>query len=153
MKAPKFTIYARSTGMEIAPYEKRQEGKPREGRISLRFFRMEGGNPQLRFVAEPWEGFEISRMIDKVSLEGGKQNLTHKFEGNSGETVTKLTVEKYERNGKEGQALTIQRGDDTINVPVVLGQFLYAGEFLRCLSISEAWVEQHDGERVINSAD
>ena len=153
MKAPKFTIYARSTGMEISPYEKRQEGKPREGRISLRFFRMEGGGPQLRFVAEPWEGYEISRMIDKVSLEGGKQCLTHKFEGSGGETVTKLSVEKYERNGKGGQALTIQRGDDTINVPVALGQFLYAGEFLRRLSVSEAWVEQHDGERAINTVD
>jgi hypothetical protein len=153
MKTPKYTIYAKSTGMEITPYEKRQEGKPREGRISLRFFRMEGGAPQLRFVSEPWEGFELSRMIDKVSLEGGKQILTHRFEGSGGETVTKLSVEKYERNGKEGHAMTIQRGDDVINVPVALGQFLYAGEFLRRLSVTEAWVEQHDGERRSDTAE
>lgn len=146
MKTLKFTMYARNTGMEIAPYEKRQEGKPREGRILLRFFRMEGGSSQLRFIVEPWEGFELSRIIEAVSREGGKQSLTHRFEGGGGEVVTKLSVEKYERNGKGGQALSIQRGDDTINVPVALGQFLYAGEFLRRLSLTEAWVEQHEGE-------
>lgn len=146
MKALKFTMYARNTGVEIAPYEKRQEGKPREGRISLRFFRMEGGSPQLRFIVEPWESFELSRIIEAVSREGGKQSLTHRFEGGVGEVVTKLSVEKYERNGKGGQALSIQRGDDTINVPVAVGQFLYAGEFLRRLSVTEAWVEQHEDE-------
>lgn len=146
MKAPKFTIYAKSTGMEITPFEKRQEGKPREGRISLRFFRMEGGSASLRFVAEPWEGFELSRMIDKVSLEGGKQTLIHKFESNGVETVTKLSVEKYERNGKGGHALHIQRGDDVINVPAAIGQFLYAGELLRKLSVTEAWIEQSNGD-------
>lgn len=151
MKTRKFTMYAKSTGMEIAPYEKRQEGKPREGRISLRFFRMESGSPQLRFVVEPWEGFELSRMIEAVALAGGKQSLTHRFEGDNGETVTKLSVEKYERNGKGGQALSIQRGDDTINVPAALGQFLYAGEFLRRLSVTEAWVEQ--GEKDGNTSD
>jgi len=153
MKVPKFTMYARSTGIEIAPYEKRQEGKPREGRISLRFFRMEGGSPQLRFVVEPWESFELSRIIESVSLEGGKQSLTHRFEGSGGEIVTKLSVEKFERNGKEGQALSIQRGDDTINVPIAHGQFLYAGEFLRRLSVTEAWMEQYEDEREGNSTD
>lgn len=153
MKVPKFTLYARSAGLEIAPYEKRQEGKPREGRISLRFFRMEAGSPQLRFIAEPWEGFELSRMIEAVSREGGKHSLTHRFEAGGGEIVTKLSVEKYERNGKEGQALNIQRGDDTINVPVAIGQFLYVGEFLRRLSVTEAWVEQHEEERGGNTTD
>ena len=153
MKVPKFTMYARSTGMEIAPYEKRQEGKPCEGRISLRFFSMEGGSPQLRFVVEPWEGFELSRIIESVSLEGGKQSLTHRYEGSGGEIVTKLSVERFERNGKKGHVLGIQRGDDAINVPVALGQFLYAGEFLRRLSVTEAWVEQYEDEREGNSTD
>src|SRR6266480_1668736 len=105
----------KSAGVEISPYEKRQEGKPREGRISLRFFKLESGAQQLRFVAEPGEGFELFRMINKVFMEGGKQILTHKFESNAGETVTKLTVERYERNNKPGYALIIQRGDECIN--------------------------------------
>jgi hypothetical protein len=142
MKVPQFTIYAKSAGVEIAPYEKRQEGKAREGRISLRFFRMESGAQQLRFVAEPAEGFELFRMIDKVYRDGGRETLTHKFESDSGEVITKLSVERYERNNRMGYALVIQRSDDSINVSATAGHFLYAAEFLRHLSLSEAWVEQ-----------
>ncbi len=142
MKVPQITIYAKSAGVEIAPYEKRQEGKAREGRISLRFFRIETGAQQLRFVAEPSEGFELFRMIDKVFRDGGKETLTHKFEGASGEVVTRLTVERYERNSRKGYALIIQRGEDSINVSATEGHFLYAAEFLRRLSLTEAWVEE-----------
>jgi hypothetical protein len=144
MKVSQFTIYTKSVGVEIGPYEKRQEGKPREGRISLRFFKMEGGSPPLRFVAEPAEGFELFRMINKVFLDGGKETLTHKFESSSGETVTRLTLEKYDRNGKPGYALAIQRADDTINVSASSSHFLYAGEFLRHLSIVSSWTERFD---------
>ena len=142
MKMPQFTTYTKSAGVEISPYEKRQEGKPREGRISLRFFKLESGAQQLRFVAEPGECFELCRMINKVFREGGKENLTHKFESNAGEIVTKLTVERYERNNKTGYALIIQRGDESINVAATVSNFLYAAEFLKHLSLSEAWVEQ-----------
>ena len=142
MKVPQFTVYAKSAGVEITPYEKRQEGKACEGRISLRFFKMESGALQLRFVAEPWEGFELSRMIDKVFREGGRETLTHKFESSEGEVVSKLSVEKYEKNNRAGYALIIQRGNDSINVSASTSHFLYAAEFLKHLSITEAWVEQ-----------
>lgn len=142
MKMPQFTTYTKSSGVEISPYEKRQEGKPREGRISLRFFKLESGAQQLRFIAEPWEGFELCRMINKVFREGGKEILTHKFESNAGEIVTKLTVERYERSNKTGYALTIQRGDENINVAANVSNFLYAAEFLKHLSLTKAWVEQ-----------
>ena len=141
MKVPQFTIYARSAGVEIGSYEKRQEGKPLEGRISLRFFTMESKGQQLRFVAEPWEGFELFRRINRVHREGGKETLTHKYESNNGEIITKLTVEKYERNNKAGYAMSIKRGDDGINVSVSEEHFLYAGELLRHLSLTQAWVD------------
>jgi hypothetical protein len=141
MKMPQFTTYTKSAGVEISPYEKRQEGKPREGRISIRFFKLESGAQQLRFVAEPWEGFELFRLINKVFRDGGKETLTHKFEGSEGEIVTKLTVEKFERANKAGYALVIQRGEESINVSATAGHFLYAAEFLRHLSLTEAWVE------------
>jgi len=146
MKVPQFTIYTKSAGVEISPYEKRQDGKPREGRISLRFFKMEGGANQLRFVAEPSEGFELYRIINKVFLEGDKETLIHKFEGNDGEIITKLTVEKYERNNKTGYAFVIQRGDESINIAATACNFLYAAEFLKHLSMTEAWTEQ--GNRI-----
>jgi len=144
MKVPQFTIYAKSAGVEISSYEKRQEGKPHEGRISFRFFKMESKAQQIRFVAEPWECFDLFRKINKVYRDGGKETLTHKFESKDGEIVTKLTVEKYERNNRAGYALIIQRGDDSINVSATEAHFLYAGEFLRHLSLTQAWVEEKE---------
>lgn len=142
MKIPQCTIYSKGAGVEIGPYEKRQEGKPREGRISLRFFRTEGSAHMLRFVVEPWEAFDLSRIIARVYRDGGKETLTHKFKGSNGEILTRLAVEKFERNGREGYALTIQREADSINVSVPGGQFLHAAEFLGHLSLTEAWVEE-----------
>jgi hypothetical protein len=150
MKVPQFTMFAKSAGVEIGPFEKRQEGKAREGRILLRFFRIESGAQQLRFIAEPCECFEISRMIHKVYREGGKETFTHKFESGGGEIITKLTVEKFERNHKTGYALILQRGDDSINVSANVSHFLYAAEFLRHLALTEAWVE-HELDRTATS--
>ncbi len=144
MKVQQFTIYARSAGVEISSYEKRQDGRPIEGRISLRFFKMESKGQQFRFVAEPWEGFELFRRIKRVYREGGKETLTHKYESSNGEIVTKLTVEKYERNNKAGYAMSIKRGDDGINVSISDEHFLYAGELLRHLSLTQAWVEHSE---------
>jgi hypothetical protein len=142
MKQPRCIIYAKSAGLEISPYEKRHEGASREGRISLRFFTMENVSQQIRFVARPGEGFELYRMISKVFGEGGKEVMTHKFDGNAGEVVTKLSIEKFERSGKTGYAFVVQRGSECINIASSAGDFLYAGEFLRHLSLSEAWAEQ-----------
>ena len=142
MRHQQCTIYAKNAGVEIAPYEKRHEGYGREGRISLRFFSMEDSGHQIRFVAQPGEGYALYRMINKVYQDGGKESLTHKYEGSAGETITKLSVEKYERNGKPGYAILVQRGSDNINIATCLADFLYAGEFLKHLSLTEAWVDQ-----------
>ena len=142
MRVPRFTIYAKESGVEISPAEKKQSGKPEEGRIALRFFRLASGAHQIRFVVEPWEGFDLYRKMNAIQLDGGKESLTHKFDSGEGETVTKLSVECYQRNGKKGYALTIQRGEESINVAAPLGEFLFAAEFLKKLSVSQSWVEQ-----------
>jgi len=147
MKMPQLTVYAKSAGLEIGPYEKRQAGKPCEGRISLRFFNMENGSQQIRFVAQPAEAYALFRMINRTFQEGNSDALTHKFDGSNGEIITKLGVEKYERNNKAGYAFTIQRGSESINVATSACDFLYAAEFLRHLSLSEAWMEQTVPER------
>lgn len=144
MRIPRFTIYSKETGVEIAPSEKKQPGKPDEGRVALRFFRLTSGAHQIRFVAEPWEAFELSRRIQAVQLEGGKEALTHKFDAGDGETVTKLSVECYQGNGKKGYAFSIKRGEESINVPAPLGEFLFAAEFLKHLALAQSWVEQGD---------
>ena len=141
MKVSQTTIYAKSAGVEIAPHEKRSAGRPAEGRIALRFFRMESGSSAIRFVAEPAEAFELYRKIHKISKEGGREALTHRFEGSEGEVVTRLTIERYEREGKPGFAFAVKRGEEEINVPVSGERFLFAGEFLRHLSLAQAWIE------------
>ena len=142
MRVPRFTIYAKESGVEISPAEKKQPGKPEEGRIALRFFRLASGAHQIRFVAEPWEGFDLYRKINAIQLDGGKESLTHKFDSGDAETITKLSVECYQRNGKKGYAFSIQRGEESINVAAPLGEFLFAAEFLKKLSVDQSWVEQ-----------
>ena len=142
MKVPQTTIYAKSAGVEIAPHEKRSDGRPAEGRIALRFFRMESGAAALRFLAEPAEGYELYRKIGKVFRDGGKETLNHRFEGSEGEVVTRLTVERFDRGGKTGYAFSIHRGEEEINVPVGADRFLHAAEFLKHLSLVQAWVEE-----------
>ncbi len=141
MKKTQFVLYAKNAGVEISPGEKRSEGRPVEGRVVLRFFKLEEGAAAIRFLVEPWECFDLARKIRRICHEGGKEKLTHKFGGSDGEVVTTLTVEKWERNGKSGCAMAVQRDNDTINVPVEEGRILYAAEFLRFLSTAQSWVE------------
>jgi hypothetical protein len=141
MKKQKYVIYSKNTGVEITPGEKRSDGKPAEGRVILRFFKLEEGAASIRFMVEPWEAFELSRKITGVSRNGGKEKLTHKFDGSEGEVVTTLAVERWERDGKSGCAISVQRNKDTINVPADEGRFLFAAEFLRFLATAQSWAE------------
>ncbi len=49
---------------------------------------------------------------------------------------------KFARNDKSGYALSVQRDEEQINVPVQAEQFRYVSEFLRHLSLQQAWVEE-----------
>lgn len=141
MKVPQITLFAKQAGVEIAPYVKRSDGRPSEGRIALRFFRLEGGAQGLRFVLEPAEAFELHCRMRKVYSEGGKESLSHSFAGPEGEVQSRLSLERYSRGNKSGYALALQRGGEEINVPLAAERFLYAAEFLRHLAMNEAWVE------------
>ena len=143
-KVPQVTIYAKQAGVSITPFEKRSEGRATEGRIALRFFKLESGSTPLRFVVEPAEAFELSGKMRKVARDGGKESLSHRFEGRDGEVQTRLTVERWERGGKSGCALTVQRGEEELNVPASAERFLHAAEFLHHLSLQQAWVEEPD---------
>lgn len=141
-RVPQVTIYAKQAGVAITPFEKRAEGRPTEGRIALRFFKLASGSTSLRFVVEPAEAYELSGKMQRVARDGGRESLSHRFEGRDGEVQTRLTVERWERNGKSGCALAVQRGEEELNVPVSLDRFLHAAEFLRHLSLQQAWVEE-----------
>jgi len=143
-RIPQVTIYAKQAGVAITPHERRSEGRPAEGRVALRFFRLESGSSAIRFIVEPAEAFELCRKMQRVVRDGGKESLSHKFEGRDGEVQTRLTVERWERGGKSGYALAVQRGEETLNVPVHADRFLHAAEFLRHLALQQAWVEEQE---------
>ena len=151
-----YELFSQSTGLEIRAALKTNEehGQIAErcGRVHLRFFKLTPKtNPeevtQIRFICEPDEAFGLSLMINQVALSTvpSKEKLNpHKFlTGEHGdETVTTLSVEKWERGGKSGFALTVGRGKDFISVPMPLAKYLFAGEFLRALSTEQCWVER-----------
>jgi hypothetical protein len=153
-----YEIFSQSTGLEIRTAVKTNEEHgvvvERSGRIHLRFFKLTPKTKadeitQIRFICEPDEAFSLALMISQVagSSVTCKEKLSpHKFfSGELGEeTVTTLSVEKWERGGKSGYALTVGRGKDFISVPAPLAKFIFAGEFLRALSTEQSWVERVD---------
>jgi hypothetical protein len=151
-----FEIFSHSSGVEIREAFKNHEENgrvtERSGRIQLRFFRLTPRTKpdevtQIRFICEPDEAYSLSLMIAQVAASSApcREKLSpHKFSaGEQGdEIVTTLTVEKWERGGKGGYALTVGRGKEFISVPVPLSKFLFAGEFLRFLATVQSWVER-----------
>jgi len=151
-----YEIFSQSTGIEIRAaiktVEEHGQVAERSGRIHLRFFKLTPKTApdevtQIRFICEPDEAFGLSQMISQVASSSVpcKEKLNpHKFSAGEqgGETVTTLSVEKWERGGKSGYALTVGRGKEFISVPAPLAKFLFAGEFLRTLSTEQCWVER-----------
>jgi hypothetical protein len=151
-----FEIFSQSSGVEIREAFKIHEENglvtERSGRIQLRFFRLTPKTKpdevtQIRFICEPDEAYSLSLMIAQVAASSApcREKLSpHRFSpgDNGDEIVTTLTVEKWERGGKGGYALTVGRGKEFISVPVTLSKFLFAGELLRFLSTVQSWVER-----------
>jgi hypothetical protein len=151
-----YEIFSQSTGVEIRAAVKSSEEQghvtERCGRLHLRFFKLTPKTKlddvtQIRFICEPDEAYALSRMILQVadSTVPVKEKLNpHKFSASeqSVETVTTVAVEKWERGGKSGYALTVGRGKDFISVPIPLPKFLFAAEFLRVTATEQCWVER-----------
>lgn len=151
-----FEIFSQSAGVEIREafkaHEENGQVTERAGRIQLRFFRLTPKTKpdeitQIRFICEPDEAYGLSLMIAQVagsSVPCREKLSPHKFSAGEqrDEIVTTLTVEKWERGGKGGYALTVGRGKEFISVPAPLTKFLFAGEFLRFLSTVQSWVER-----------
>lgn len=151
-----YEIFSQSTGVEIREafktHEENRQVTERTGRVQLRFFKLTPKTKpdevtQIRFICEPDEAFGLALMIGQVagsSVPCKEKLASHKFSGGEQgeETVTTLSVEKWERGGKSGYALTVGRGKDFISVPTPLPKFLFAGEFLRTLSAEQCWVER-----------
>lgn len=161
-----YEMFSQSAGVEIREAVKSSEEHgvitERNGRIHLRFFKLTPKTKvddvtQIRFICEPDEAFGLSLMIAQVAASSVpcKEKLNpHKFStgGDGEEIVTTVSVDKWERGGKGGYALTVARGKDFISVPVPLAKFLFAGEFLRTISTELCWVERSEKKQSSNVA-
>jgi len=153
-----YEIFSQSTGVEIREAAKAVEEHgsvtERSGRIHLRFFKLTPKTKpedvtQIRFICEPDEAYGLSQLIRQVSVSAipCKEKLNpHMFSTGEkkDEIVTTVSVEKWERGGKGGFAMTVGRGKDFISVPIPLAKFLFAAEFLRVLSTEQCWVERFE---------
>ncbi len=135
------TLFSKNTGVEVKANDVVKKGL-KFGVVTLRFFKLENGGSQMRFIMSPVESYAASLMITKVSgsKEALKLKKTHKFEKDGKEVETSLTLEKWVKESKSGYAVSIKRDSESINVPLTLSDFAYLGELLKYLSTQQAWV-------------
>jgi hypothetical protein len=139
-----YTVYATNSGVEIRATSKvsaEESATEMEGRIALRFFAFGDGDTQsLKFILTPLEAYSIYLFTAEIAKKGGKQTLTHKFQGEEGEVTTRFTLEKWEKESKSGYAYSLKRGESkAVNVAMDFATFLYVGELLKALSLEQAW--------------
>jgi len=143
-----YTFYSKNSGVEISTTTivKEKDGAVmKDGRIRLRFFNL-GSESSMFFMMRPEEAFTLAVKASEAVADGKKHIFTHKFAGENGEIVTKLTVDSFQ-SGREGQkvtrhALIISRGEpQQVNVPMSAESMLYLAELARFFSIEQAWTQ------------
>lgn len=135
-----------ATGVEISEFSK-TNGKT-EGRILFRFFVSDNSKEQVKFMAEPWEAFDLFHKINKVarSTTSCKEQIgPHNYRRDGGiETLTSVTVEKWVKEERSGFAIigsqTVDGKSSSFNVSIPNGsRILFLGKFLESLSIMQSW--------------
>jgi len=153
-----WTVYASKTGVEVRAARREREFehsgvkyKNKEGRVVLRFFKMEDNKVSIRFILNPVEAHKLARYCKHVAVnKPGKkiQVLIHKYEkqgeGGTEEVTTRVYVEhwKNQKSGKEGFALVLsQKGGENTDINVALDKdtLLYLADLLHHLSMEQSW--------------
>lgn len=138
-----------SSGVEISEGVRRPEsasdGVRAEGRVFLRFFATDQPKEQhIRTMLEPWEAFQLSRLIHQAVEAKDKVELRlapHKFTRNGEDIVTTVLVEKWVKESRSGYAIKAMRKSLSYNIAMSETHFLWAGEMLRALATDQAWQE------------
>jgi hypothetical protein len=138
-----------ASGLEISEGIRRNENANdpvrAEGRIFLRFFATDQPKEQhIRTMLEPWEAFQLSRLIHQAVEAKEKVELRlppHKFIRNGEDVVTGVLVEKWVKENRTGYAIKAMRKGLSYNIAMSETHFLWAGEMLRALATAQAWQE------------
>ncbi len=139
-----------SSGIEISEGMKRTESAEdpvrSEGRVFLRFFATDQPKEQqIRTMLEPWEAFQLSRLIQQAVEAKERVELRlapHKFTRNGEEIVTTVVVEKWVKESRAGYAIKAMRKALSYNIAMDETRLLWAGEMLRSLATEQAWQER-----------
>jgi hypothetical protein len=139
-----------TSGLEISEGVKRNEGPDdpirTEGRVFLRFFATDQPKEQhIRTMLEPWEAFQLSRLIQQAVAATEKVELRlapHKFTRNGEEIVTSVLVERWVKESRSGYAIKAMRTGRSYNVAMSETHLLWAAEMLRSLATAQAWQER-----------
>jgi hypothetical protein len=139
-----------SSGIEITEGVKRNENDNdpvrAEGRVFLRFFSTDQPKEQhIRTMLEPWEAFQLSRLIGQIVEAKEKVELRlapHKFTRNGEDIVTGVSVEKWVKDSRSGYAIKAMRKGLSYNIAMDEIHLLWAGEMLRALATRQAWQER-----------
>lgn len=139
-----------SSGVEISEGIKRNESANDpvrvEGRVFLRFFATDQPKEQhIRTMLEPWEAFQLSRLIQQAVESKEKVELRlapHKFTRDGEDIVTSVLVEKWVKESRSGYAIKAMRKGLSYNIAMSETHFLWAGEMLRALATAQAWQER-----------
>ncbi len=143
-----------SSGLEISEGSKRSESASdpvrAEGRVFLRFFGTDQPKEQhIRTMLEPWEAFQLSRLIQQAIEAKEKAELRlapHKFTRNGEDIVTTVLVEKWVKETRRGYAIKAIRKGLSYNIAMSETHLLWAGEMLRALATAQAWQERESRE-------
>jgi hypothetical protein len=139
-----------SSGLEISEGIKRSESANdpvrAEGRVFLRFFATDQPKEQhIRTMLEPWEAFQLSRLIQQSVEAKEKVELRlapHRFTRNGEDIVTSVLVEKWIKENRAGYAIKAMRKGLSYNIAMSETHLLWAGEMLRVLATAQAWQER-----------
>ena len=143
-----------SSGLEISEGIRRNDGANdpvrAEGRVFLRFFATDQPKEQhIRTMLEPWEAFQLSRLIQQAVEAKEKVELRlapHKFTRNGEDVVTSVLVEKWIKETRAGYAIKAMRKGLSYNIAMSETHLRWAAEMLRALAIAQAWQEREPRE-------
>ncbi len=142
-----YTFFNKQYGVEV---KKGVSGikPPITGKIYLRFFPLEKGNKDQQIIVKltPSEAFAGSINIkETIRTKKSVQTLIHKFDTDSGPTVTSVKFDAWERNGRSGYGIAVARTVNgkgkQISVSLSYSDMLFMSEILKVWAVESCYIK------------
>jgi len=151
MRTYSHTFFSKKAGLEIR-LGFIEKDNIKKGKIFLRAFPIEAGlkEKQISVMLTPEEAFSFFLTARKVVQSKKSQRvIVHRNKNGSGEYITNVSLDYWERNGKSGYGVTVQRRYDqdnanNANISISLTQiaFHFLVETLKRWSVNACFEEK-----------